>query len=71
MPESGNIKWTANIPSKGTIIYDICNKTYKNLKLRLKIQITKKISKIPKPDIPQNTQISILALKDSQSKGEF
>ena len=35
MPESGNIKWTASIPSKGTIIYDICNKTYKNLKLRI------------------------------------
>ena len=45
MPESGNIKWTASIPSKGTIIYDICNKTYKNLKLRLKIQITKKSQK--------------------------
>ena len=53
MPESGNIKWTASIPSKGTIIYDICNKTYKNLKLRIKIQITKKVLKIPKPDIPK------------------
>ena len=32
-------------------MYDICNKTYKNIKLRKQIQITKNVLKIPKPDI--------------------